>query len=228
MAALTKDQVQSIVTEYRDNHIPMLELATRYGKTRMGIYKLLKAAGVETSKAIVSQVATACGHCGQPIVKPRCQYRRSNTHFCCKGHFYLWLNRPVAPFIKYRHGLQLARKVIREHFFVAPGMVVHHIDRDEGNNSISNLMVFRCAADHVKFHRGIAAVPVFDGRTIDLVTPPRVRRTRPRKEQPDTLSSRVAAALRSSRLPGCESKQLPAGGPGYEFLKTPPLGNVVL
>jgi hypothetical protein len=41
--------------------------------------------------------------------------------------------------------------------------VVHHINRNTLDNSLSNLMVFRNSGDHIRFHRGFDVEPLWDG-----------------------------------------------------------------
>jgi hypothetical protein len=50
------------------------------------------------------------------------------------------------------HRLVVERMIQR---FLRPGEVVHHLDNDRANNEINNLMLFKNAKEHAKFHNKI-------------------------------------------------------------------------
>lgn len=61
------------------------------------------------------------------------------------------------------HEKALSNGYVYEHILMAEQMLgrklkegecVHHIDRNRGNNSIENLMVFKTKGDHTAFHQG--------------------------------------------------------------------------
>jgi hypothetical protein len=148
---------------YRDDLIPMIKIAEHYQVTRAAIHKALKRMQVDTTKATAAHISTTCTHCGKPTIQTRCHFRKSRHAFCCREHFYLWLNRPVTPLLTYRHSLTIARKIISEYFPIQPDHVVHHEDRNEGNNDITNLRVFNNQADHIRYHRGHNIDPIWSG-----------------------------------------------------------------
>jgi|GEM_PF-1856074 len=152
-----------IVKLYSEDMVSMIEIASRYGVTRMAVWKILKKCGVDTSKA-AANVATKCEWCGEGFKLLRCYYRSRLHHFCKPEHYYKWLNRSITPYIKHRYSLKIARKIVEEHFFIEPGQVVHHENRDQTDNSLSNLRVFDSQGDHTRYHRGFDAKPVWDGR----------------------------------------------------------------
>ena len=157
-----------MVRLYKEELMPMIDIASKYCITRMGVWKILQDADVDTTKKTGAHIATACGWCKIPITKVRCQFRNSENHFCSHKCFSRWLNRKdsTSPFISYRHGLRIARKIVAWYFPLFPGYIVHHEDRDETNNDLANLRVFACQGDHNRYHRGFPVQPIWDGSKI--------------------------------------------------------------
>jgi len=50
------------------------------------------------------------------------------------------------------HRLVVERMVER---FLRPEEIVHHLDQDKANNEVNNLMLFKNAKEHAKFHNKI-------------------------------------------------------------------------
>ena len=153
-----------IIADYRDNLVPMAELARSRGVTRMAIWKILHRAGIDTTKA-AAHIQTTCDNCGAPVTKLRCQVRKTKHSFCNNSCASRWLNRkdPDNPLINRRHGLRLARKMVSEYFLLPPGAIVHHEDRNQNNNQLFNLRAFASQSDHIKYHRGQNITPIWDG-----------------------------------------------------------------
>lgn len=165
MKKLHPDIIPSIVTAYQNDYISMAELATQYSVTRMSIWKVLHAHGVNTSKK-AAHIQTKCFYCQKPIIKIRCSYRKTLNHFCSRTCTSRWLNRtdPQTPYISNRHSLKLARKKVSQYILLQPGFCVHHEDRNQNNNTLSNLRVFATPADHLRYHRLGTPLPIWDGR----------------------------------------------------------------
>lgn len=160
---LTAKDKEDIGIEFSKNYISASVLAKRYGVSRTYIYRVLKQVGVDTTKR---KYEVVCGACGEIVLKPRCQIRISNSHFCSKKCYWDWLNRSRDNYVQNRHGQRIARKIVsRYHVFVGQE-VVHHIDRNTKNNTLSNLMVFRNQGEHVQYHRGIDVKPVWSGADV--------------------------------------------------------------
>lgn len=157
---------QNIIRDYTEFYVPMAEIATRYKVTRMAIWKILHRSGIDTTKE-AANIKTTCTNCNTPIIKKRCQIRKSHHHFCSHSCFSKWLNRkdPVNPLITHRHGLRIARKIVSEYFIIPPGAVVHHEDRNQNNNDPTNLRVFSSTSDHIKYHRDQNITPIWSGKT---------------------------------------------------------------
>lgn len=158
---------EKIVTLYRDDLVPMAKIAEMFGVSRTHVWKILNMARVDTTKEGAGRIEVTCHcGCGARVMKHRNQVRRNQHLFASRKCFSRWLNRrdPTNPLITRRQGLRIAKKVVSEYFFVSPGMVVHHEDRNQNNNDISNLRVFASQGDHTRYHRGYPANCVFDGR----------------------------------------------------------------
>ena len=157
---LTERDKVDIVHAYEVEMARAQDLATKYGVTRQGIYKLLGKAGVDTSK---HQVPVSCTTCGTIITRTRGKMRKNNHHFCCADCWHAWLTAGP-PYIAHRHSGRLARKIVAEHFALQEGHVVHHEDKNQYNNRLDNLRVFVCQGDHTRYHRGALIEPIWDGR----------------------------------------------------------------
>lgn len=162
---INPDQIHTIIHEYTINYVSMIELAKRYSVSRMAIWKILHKNNVNTTKQ-AANITTSCDWCNKIIVKPRYQVRKNLHSFCSHKHFSLWLNRDskTNPLISYRHGSKIARKLVSEHFPLLPWHVVHHIDKNNFNNALENLLVFESQSDHVKFHRQQYIEPIWIGK----------------------------------------------------------------
>ena len=62
-----------------------------------------------------------------------------------------------------RAGQKRARRIVERHFTLLPGYVVHHVDGDNTHNALANLEVFASQAEHMSFHRGGNAAPIWRG-----------------------------------------------------------------
>ena len=60
---LTAQQKVDIVTAYSEHLVTMVALAEKYGVTRQGIYKAIKAAGIDTGKN--GGMVVSCSACGK-------------------------------------------------------------------------------------------------------------------------------------------------------------------
>jgi hypothetical protein len=90
---LTTEDRGKIVHSYNKELIPAIQLAKQFNVTRASIYYVLRDAGVNTSKQIAAHIITNCTFCNKPILKIRCQYRKTANPFCNRACFFSWLNR---------------------------------------------------------------------------------------------------------------------------------------
>ena len=142
----------------------MIDLAARYGVSRMAIWKALQRSGVPTSKAVAGHVKTFCVECAAPVDHTRKVFKKAKHIFCSQECYFRWLSRHEIdhPFITRRQGLRIARKVMSQYLVLLPGYVVHHEDRNQNNNDPHNLKVFSCNADHISYRDG-SGLPIWDG-----------------------------------------------------------------
>lgn len=152
-------RTQDIVVMYTKHLLTLRQIATITGMSHAGISKRLKQAGV-----LNSLVTCNCDFCGKETTKDRSRYKQSKTHFCSPDCYAASIENPG--YKPWRHGQRLARAVVSQHITLSKENVVHHIDGNNRNNNLSNLMVFSNQSDHLKFHRGGDATPIWDGRTI--------------------------------------------------------------
>jgi hypothetical protein len=167
---LSAEDKQFIIQEFTQNLIPMIDLAKQFGITRMGVWRILNVAGIDTTK-IAARIPDKCTHCGKDIFVIRCNFRKTLNNFCSSVCYYAYLNRHNLenPLITRRHGMRLARAAVEKTgYILPPDSIVHHEDRNNNNNEISNLKVFSCQGDHVRHHRGFAVVPIWEGSNIKI------------------------------------------------------------
>jgi len=152
---LNKSQIDSIIKEYKDNLIPMIQLAQQYGITRQGIWKALNKYGIDTTKR---SVEVPCKQCGKVILKKKCQIRNRYRNFCSRTCYFAYfsLNTLIS-----RQGQRIGRKVMNSFFKLKSKYVVHHEDGNEMNNNINNLRVFASNGEHISYHRGGNSKPIW-------------------------------------------------------------------
>lgn len=161
------DHIEDIIQRYTEKFESMQSIADHYGYTRQAVYYALKRAGIDTSKANAANIQTTCAYCSKSIMKRRNVYRKTRHSFCNWEHYDLWLKRGRSElgnkYIEWAQGRRAARKIVSEYIELLPGYIVHHEDRNQRNNAISNLKVFACQGDHNRYHRGFQAPIVWDG-----------------------------------------------------------------
>lgn len=161
---LTGNQIVDIVRAFTVNLEPMGQIAERYKRTRQGIYKVLKAAGVDTKKT--GGIMVSCVACGKEIKAHKSRIRKQKNLFCGHECYYAFLQAGNGrAYIQNRHSCRHARELVAKVFDLQDGHIVHHEDRNNWNNNISNLRVFANQGDHVRYHRlGVDYVqPIWDG-----------------------------------------------------------------
>lgn len=159
----------AVVFDYLILHVPMIEIAKKYGVRRQTVFYCLKRNGVDTSKAANGHVLASCEWCGKETLKRRYQFRRNNHNFCNDECYYAWLDRETGrgrPYKEKKLGTVQARRIVSEYIELKPGYTVHHEDRDQTNNSLDNLIVFANSGDHLRYHRGFMVEPVWDGALV--------------------------------------------------------------
>jgi hypothetical protein len=164
MIKITVNQYPDIIKAYRDNSVPMIDLAKQYNVTRQNIFYILRLNGVDTSKQNAGNVKCNCANCGKAITKQRKVYKRAINTFCSRPCFYAYLNNSnKLPYIDSGKGRREARKVVALFFKMSKGNIVHHEDRNQLHNNKENLKVFASSADHLRYHRGADVIPLWSG-----------------------------------------------------------------
>ena len=160
---LTDKEKVDIIERYTVGLIPMIELAAKYNITRQSVHKLLRAAEINTSKQ-AAHIKLSCCCCGKEIIRLRCQVRKTKHMFCGDDCYSAWLKHGNGnPLIMHRHASRSARVVVSKYYALRPDEIVHHEDRNQNNNLIHNLKVFKNQGDHVRYHRGFIVPIMFDG-----------------------------------------------------------------
>ena len=152
---LTPEDKAKIVELYTNNKLSLSEIAPKFDKSRAAIWSVLKAAGVDTSKAVACWVEVECSWCHKTFKRKRKQARNHLRHFCCGLHYLDFMRTNGADYNGNRHAQRKSRVVVE--FFYGPlpdGSVVHHRDKNTENLNPKNLMLFASHSDHMRWHRG--------------------------------------------------------------------------
>lgn len=157
------EQKEEVIKRYK-NLETMISIAKSLDMTRQGVFKILKKAGVDTSKS--QRVAVVCSTCGKTVEKMKSRVRGKNQFFCSKECHLIWLDTLGEGYKPSSYYSRMGRKKVTEYFDYKPedGQILHHINKDCSDNRKINLMVFASQGDHVRYHRGIQVTPIWDGR----------------------------------------------------------------
>lgn len=158
MKITNRKQVDAIIEDYTINLKPMAAIAVEYGMSRQGIHKLLRKEGVDTTKHLIK---VTCCACGKEMERPKCQVRNRKRLFCSDDCYKAYLNSIGDGYRPWRQGQRVARNIVSKVFKLEEGHVVHHIDKNNWNNELPNLMVLRNQGDHVRLHRGFDVEPLW-------------------------------------------------------------------
>ncbi len=150
--------IEEIVRLYTVEHLTCAQIGERYGRTRQAVAKRLKQAGVPS--ALGERVDVRCSHCGSALSVHRKRWHRQMAHFCNSHCHYASLEKGFRP---WSQGSQHARAAVARYFKLEQGNIVHHEDRNQRNNEISNLRVFVDQSAHMAYHRGRKIKPLWDG-----------------------------------------------------------------
>ena len=154
---LNETERKEIVRKFVEELIPMAALATEYGISRQAIHKIIRKAGIDIVAA--AKVKKTCAVCNRTVIVARNRARQVNTLTCSRECYYAYLKRNG--YRPNNQGSRFARKLVSMYHELKRGEVVHHIDGDQSNNRLENLMVFASQADHLRYHRGFEIKPVW-------------------------------------------------------------------
>ncbi len=155
---------QTIVHSYTNDLIPMIEIASSWHATRQLIHRVLKKCGVNTSKS--RRIEVECHWCEKPFLKKPCQVRRRKHHYCTFGCYLDYIKEIGQPYVQNKHGQRRARSTVSRYFDLKDDMIVHHENKDTLDPRPTNLRVFLNHSEHMRYHRGGDATPIWDGRDI--------------------------------------------------------------
>jgi hypothetical protein len=159
-----------LVRLYTQEHLTLRAIGVRVGVSSATVWKRLHRAGVPREAG--TWVNLTCAACGLAYRRPRALARR-RRHYCSDACYQATIKRNGAQYTESRVGQRKARRVVARYFTLQPTHIVHHHDGDNGNNAVVNLAVFTTHAEHMRFHRGGAAQPIWDGATVELDGTPR-------------------------------------------------------
>lgn len=149
-----------IIQAYRDG-VNSPELGRRYGVTRQTILSLLKRNRV---RVIERKLSRRCSHCGATVRRFRGRMQ-SRKVYCGRACYHAQLS--TSGYQAHRQSSRKARAIVAQYFPLEERQVVHHRDKDQRNNELSNLMVFASQADHMRWHRAGAelsgVIPLWEG-----------------------------------------------------------------
>ena len=146
-----------VVLELRRQGWELQRIADRYGVTKEAIS--LYCSRTRTRTNAPSTLAT-CESCKKEVIVSG-DRRKRIRYFCSQKCYHDWY--AFAGSWVWRQGQRIARARVQKHFSLGPHNVVHHLDRDNRNNDLSNLWVFATSSEHMSFHRGGEGKPIWKG-----------------------------------------------------------------
>jgi hypothetical protein len=138
---------------YLVEHKTMDQIGREYGVTRQGVYYYVKKYGIDSDKA--ENVDFKCDTCGKNSRVNRKRWIRSIKHFCGFECYKKYLGGKE--YNQSRTGQRIGRSVMEKRLgrLLKFGEVVHHIDGNNNNNDVKNLMLFPNNSEHIKHHHKI-------------------------------------------------------------------------
>jgi transposase-like protein len=155
------------------------EIAQHFGVSRVALWKAWKRIGYHTNGL---RFTKPCAWCGKTVSLQRSRMLKRRSVYCSTRCYMKMIKTRGAGYFEWRHGQRLARAEVSKYFELKPGMVVHHRDENTTNNMLRNLWVFKSQADHMSYHRGGPAVPIWKG--YDFLQQRRRPRKPPIEDQP--------------------------------------------
>ena len=157
-----------MIKAYEEDLEPIMSIATRYNKSRQNIWKLLKKAGVDTSK---HKIAVSCTTCGAVIHRVKSQLRNKHNVFCDMNCYQSFMDAGATHSTERRRGNRRARILVAQYFDLQPGHIVHHEDKFPLNNQLWNLRVFATHGDHIRYHHRMRDLECNKNSSIMIVEP---------------------------------------------------------
>lgn len=169
-ARLTPQDRLDIIKAYEVDLEPMMSIATKYGKSRVAIWKMLKRAGIDTSK---HKIAVSCTTCGATIYRVKSLLRNRNNCFCDMNCYQSFLEAGTSHLTptEQRRGNRRAKAIVKQYFDLQPEHIVHHEDQFPLNNQLWNLRVFANQGDHIRYHHRMRDLEYNKDSSIMIVEP---------------------------------------------------------
>lgn len=152
----------ALVEWYTRDHLTHAEIGEKIGRTARAVCERLASAGITSEQG--EWVDVLCAFCEEPLRVTRKRWRRSRRLYCRPQHYYAARVNPA--YIRSVYGTQLARAVVSQHFPLMPEYIVHHLDGNNRNNDLANLVVYISHSDHMKGHHGQAVEPIWRGADV--------------------------------------------------------------
>jgi transposase-like protein len=159
---LTDEEKEWAIEEYQNRFGRMNDIAAALEVSRVAIHKMLKKAGVDTSKR--QRIERICPVCEKPVKVRRGRARRFRDSYCDSECYFAYLETLGEDYKPSSYHCREARKIILQYFDLQPEHRGHHEDKNDKNNDLKNLRVFASQGDHVRYHRGFKVIPIWDGR----------------------------------------------------------------
>lgn len=159
-------RVEEIRKMFYEDYLSLRQIGKQLGYSAMAIQKVMKRHGFDTSKE-ATHFKTLCKICGNEITRVRCQIRNKDIgNFCDMICYHVYSDSISIGENLSRNGMRKGRKIVESILGTLPqGSIVHHIDGDEENNEVENLMLLESTADHLMIHRNYGKPKIlFDGR----------------------------------------------------------------
>lgn len=159
------EKIEDIRRMFFDEWLSLRQIAKQLNVSAMAIQKVMKRNGYDTSKENL-KFKTPCKLCNTDIVRLRCQIKNKELgNFCDMVCYHIYLEENSIGVIN-RNGQKKSRIILESLLGILPEKsVVHHIDGNDNNTEISNLMLMKSQSDHLMIHRGYGTPEIlFDGR----------------------------------------------------------------
>lgn len=141
-------------------HLTQREIGRLEGISAPAVCKILRKLGVPSTAG--THVKLVCPECGKTFTRTRALARATRTPRCSVGCYRAARRNPA--FVGWRQGMRRARaRVRRAGFPLMDYHVVHHVNGDQRDNTMSNLWVFASHSDHLRYHHGRTVEPLWRG-----------------------------------------------------------------
>jgi hypothetical protein len=152
---------KDIVRLFKEELVPVKDLAKRYKCSRQQIYNILKSQKVDTSKTV--RIERTCPVCDKKILIRKCLARRTKHSFCSQDCWWIYFAVDKEKYKESRVYSRLALSEIKIHF---PDVdiekhSIHYKDSDTTHFNANNFMIFENEKEHLRFHKGHKVIPLW-------------------------------------------------------------------